>query len=408
MAINFNFIAKNQYGNQIKGKIAAQTEQEASAKLRMMNLRPVAVGLGSLNEKKENKLLKALTTKVTLDEKVVFTKQLSVMLDAGLSIIQALDMQAAQTSNMGLRRGLIELRENIEKGQDLAYAMAKQKHIFDSLYISIVKAGQTSGRLDVMLKKLSELLEKSNKFRKQLKSALSYPAFIIAFAGIMISVMLVYVVPMLAKNFTESGKPLPELTQMVVNWSNWLKENYVLFVGIIGGGLVGTSVYRKTPAGRKHVDFMMLRLPVFGPIIKKIAIARFANTMGTLIAAGVDLIESINICSKASGNSELEEALQEIKEGVQKGKGFSQPMLNSKLFPILVGSMVSIGEASGQLDAMLNKISVMYEEDVDAALAASLKLIEPVMFVVIGGIVGFILIAMYLPIFDLASTVGGN
>lgn len=407
----YSYTGKTRGGKRIAGKINAKTESEARAMLRLMGTSVTAFGgeasakdFGIFKIKADGKIeFKAGKPRVKEGELAVFTKQLSVMIDAGVSIVQGLDMLANQSSNPTLREALTKVREGVETGQDLGTAMEKQSHVFDALYVNLIRAGQSSGQLDVMMKRLSMYVEKSAKLKKQLVSALSYPAIIIVLAVAMTVLMLLFVVPMFAKNYEDSGRELPGLTQLVIDMSNALKNNYLLIAGTCIGVGFAFKHWKGTKRGQEQWDAMILKLPVFGPLITKISLARFSSTMGTLISSGISIIEALEICAKASGNFVIEGEVMKVREAVQQGKGIAGPMSQSPVFPPIVFSMVSIGEASGRLDQMLEKVAAFYEDDVDSAMAAALKLIEPAMFVLIGGIVGFILIAMYLPVFDMAN-----
>lgn len=417
MAIQYAYRGRDTKGNSRSGKIAATSDAEARAKLRIMGVTVTSLGSKEGGSAKAGggagggafsfdlKNLSFFRPKVNSDELSVFTKQLSVMIDAGLAIVQALDMLANQATNIRMKQALTGIRERIEGGFDLATAMEKYPDVFDSLYSNLVRAGSASGQLDVMLRKLSVYIEKSNKLKKQLISALSYPVMILGIAVLMTSVMLLFVVPMFAKNYTDSGKELPALTQIVISWSEGLQENFMLIGGACAAMGYLFKTWKKSKTGSVQWDQILLKLPIFGGLLVKISMARFSSTMATLISSGISIIEALEVCSRAAGNVVIERDIMRLREEVAKGKGLAGPMATSPWFPPMVVGMVSIGEASGGLDTMLAKVASLYEEDVDAALAATLKLIEPAMFVLIGGIVGFILLAMYLPIFDLASTI---
>ncbi|MCA2960196.1 MAG: type II secretion system F family protein [Silvanigrellales bacterium] len=407
----FSYVARGRGGRKVSGKIQAKTESEARTMLRLMGLNVTAVGgegagkdFGLFRVKIDGTIeFKFSRSKVSGNDLAVFTKQLSVMIDAGVSIVQALDMLANQSENPALREALTKVREGVEGGLELSAAMAKSPHIFDSLYTNLIAAGQSSGQLDVMMKRLSTYIEKAEKLRKQLVSALSYPAIIVALAIGMTVLMLVFVVPMFAKNYEDSGRELPGITQGVIDASNVLQNSFHMIIGGLFAAGFAFKKWKATPQGAARWDSLMLKLPVFGNLVLKVSIARFASTMATLVSSGISIIEALEVCAKASGNKVIEVEIMKIREEVQKGKGIAVPMSQSPLFPPMVFSMVSIGEASGQLDQMLEKVAAFYEDDVDSAMAAALKMIEPAMFVVIGGIVGFILLAMYAPVFDLAS-----
>jgi len=342
---------------------------------------------------------------VSISEVAVFTKQLSIMMDSGITIVQSLQMLSAQADNPKLKKALEKICTFVESGQELHLAMQKFPDIFDALYTSLVEAGSASGQLDVILKKLSFYVEKSAKLKQQLRSAMTYPVGVIILTTLISAGMIYFVVPMFAANFKESGKPLPGLTQSVVDFSEFMKHYILHVVGLVVGMVIAFKKWKDTPKGHLMWDTSLLKMPVFGIIMKKISIARFASTMSTLTSSGISIIEALNICGRAAGNLAVTKAFNMIKDDVEKGKGLAKPMRKiSELFPPMVTGMIEVGETSGKIDQMLAKIADVYEEEVDIAISTMLKLIEPVMFVLIGGIVGFIMIAMYLPIFDMAST----
>jgi type IV pilus assembly protein PilC len=414
----FAYKGTNRRGSSVKSKIAARTESEALTKLRLLGIRVHSIGsgrikskvggtadIGGLIRKLINPSAKHSTAKMGTAELMVFTKQMSTLIDAGIAIVQALDMLSQQAMDPGVREMIDHIREQVEGGKDFATALEKHPQAFDTTFISLVRAGAQSGQLDVMLKKLTIYIEKANKLKKQLVSAMSYPTVVLIIAFALTTAMLMFVVPMFAKNYTDSGKELPGLTQMVIDASNWLKSNFHIVIGALVAGGFAFVRWKNTKTGRAHWDKALISLPLFGPLLTKIAIARFTGTMATLVSAGVALPEALKICSVASGNVIIEGEINMIEQGIIKGKSMSEMMQKIPRFPTMVSGMVGIGESTGRLDAMLEKIALVYEEDVEAALAAALKLVEPAMFILVGGIVGFILLAMYLPIFDMAGTV---
>lgn len=406
-------------GAKVEAKISAQSESEARIKLRLLGVRVTAIGsgriksqagggidLGSLFAKIINPNSKSGIAKLSTAELMIFTKQMATLIDAGIAIVSALDMLATQSSNPKMRDIIDHIREQVEGGKDLATALEKHPEAFDTTYCALVRAGAQSGQLDVMMKKLTTYIEKANKLRKQLISALSYPAIVMGLATILTVAMIVFVVPMFAQNYKDGGKALPGLTQFVIDISDWFRANYYYVAAAAFGVFVAIARWKASKSGKEQWDVLLLKMPIFGNLIQKIAIARFTSTMSTLVSSGVGLPESLRICARASGNVVIEKEVGHIEDGVVKGKSLSEMLGKSPLFPSMVAGMVGIGESTGRLDGMLEKIAIVYEEDVEAALAAALKMVEPAMFVIVGGIVGFILLAMYLPIFDMASTIG--
>ncbi|MEY3901119.1 MAG: hypothetical protein RL189_425 [Pseudomonadota bacterium] len=406
----FEYDGRDRAGRRQRGRLEARNEAEARQLVKFMGLPP-----GSL--KGANKLALELKLPPQLQkffdqrgvkdsDLVTFTKQLSVMIDAGVSVIKGLEILGEQAQNPVMKRAIQEVRGKVERGQDLSDALASVPSVFDNLYCSLVRAGSTSGQLDVILKRLSSYIEKNAKLKRQLFGAMFYPAIIILLATALTGFMLLVVVPMLATTFVEGGQELPGLTLAVINASNFLRDNFFFIVLMI---IAGAFLFRRwvsTPVGRYQWDSILLRIPLIGTLVKKISLARFASTTSTLVASGIGITDVLQTASAVLGNKVLEKGILRVRDAVIQGKGMGGPMSEEEFIPQMVSSMVAIGEASGRLDIMLQKVSDFYEEEVDVAMAAVLKAIEPLLFVVIGGIVGVILIAMYLPVFDLAS-VGG-
>jgi type IV pilus assembly protein PilC len=404
----YQYDGRDKAGRRQSGRVEARSEVEARQLIKFMGLPPESLkGSGGINldVKLPPAIQKFFDNRRGVSDKdlVTFTKQLSVMIDAGVSVIKALEILQEQAENPVMRRALEEVRSKVERGQELGDAMESVPAVFDSLYCSLVRAGSTSGQLDVILKRLSNYIEKSAKLKRQLYGALFYPAIIIFLAVGLTAFMLLVVVPMLAQTFIDGGKELPGLTMAVIAASDFLRENFFFMIAALIAGGFFFKRWIQTPAGRLQWDAFLLRIPLIGTLVKKISIARFASTTATLVASGIGITDVLQTASAVLGNKVLERGILRIREAVIQGKGMGGPMSEEAFIPQMVSSMVSIGEASGRLDTMLQKVSDFYEEEVDVAMAAVLKAIEPLLFVVIGGIVGVILIAMYLPVFDLAS-----
>ncbi|MEN9810145.1 MAG: hypothetical protein RLZZ488_1712 [Pseudomonadota bacterium] len=406
----FEYDGRDRAGRRQRGRLEARTEAEARQLVKFMGLPPSSLksaNLLALEFKLPPQFQKFFDQRGVKDSDLVtFTKQLSVMIDAGVSVIKGLEILGEQAQNPVMKRAIQEVRAKVERGQDLGDALASVPSVFDDLYCSLVRAGSTSGQLDVILKRLSSYIEKNAKLKRQLFGAMFYPAIIILLATALTAFMLLVVVPMLATTFIEGGQELPGLTLAVINASNFLRDNFFLIVIAIGGGAFFFRRWVKTPAGRYQWDSILLRIPLIGTLVKKISLARFASTTSTLVASGIGITDVLQTASAVLGNKVLEKGILRVRDAVIQGKGMGGPMSEEEFIPQMVSSMVAIGEASGRLDIMLQKVSDFYEEEVDVAMSAVLKAIEPLLFVVIGGIVGVILIAMYLPVFDLAS-VGG-
>ncbi|MFZ9520857.1 MAG: type II secretion system F family protein [Silvanigrellaceae bacterium] len=406
----FEYDGRDRAGRRQQGRLEARNALEAKQLLKFMGLGPNSLKTGgslSLELKMPPQIQKFFDQRGVGDKDLVtFTKQLSVMIDAGVSVIKGLEILEQQAENPVMKRAISEVRAKVERGQELGDAMASIPSVFDNLYCSLVRAGSSSGQLDVILRRLSTYIEKNAKLKRQLFGAMFYPTIIILLAVILTGFMLLVVVPMLASTFIEGGKELPGLTLFVVETSNFLRDNFLYIMFAIGIAIYVFRNWIKTPAGRLQWDSILLQIPLIGTLVKKISIARFASTTATLVASGIGITDVLQTASAVLGNKVLEKGILRVRDAVIQGKGMGGPMAEERFIPQMVSSMVSIGEASGRLDVMLQKVSDFYEEEVDVAMAAALKAIEPILFVVIGGIVGVILIAMYLPVFDLAS-VGG-
>lgn len=406
----FEYDGRDRAGRRQRGRLEARSAMEARQLLKFMGLGPESLKASNalpFELKLPPKIQKMFDSRGVADKDLVtFTKQLSVMIDSGVSVIKALEILQGQAENPRMQRALADVRTKVERGIELGDAFAGAPAVFDSLYCSLVRAGTASGQLDVILKRLSAYIEKNAKLKRQLYGALFYPSIIILLAVGLTAFMLLVVVPMLATTFIEGGKELPGLTLAVIQASNFLQSYFLLIIiGLMVGGWL-FSRWIKTPLGRMKWDGFLLRIPLIGTLVKKISIARFASTTATLVASGIGITDVLQTSSAVLGNKVLEKGILRVRDAVIQGKGMGGPLSEEEFIPQMVSSMVAIGEASGRLDVMLQKVSDFYEEEVDVAMAAVLKAIEPLLFVVIGGIVGVILIAMYLPVFDLAS-VGG-
>ncbi len=343
----------------------------------------------------------------TTKDLIVFTKQLATMINSGVPLIQSLDLLAAQQRLRGFAKVVRKIRYTVENGSKLSDAFAQHPKIFDKLFVSMVRAGEASGNLDKILLKLVSYIEKAAKIKNQVKSAMMYPAIVMVVAALVIALLLVFVVPIFAKQFEGSGKDLPALTQFVIDFSNYLKDNWYIIGGVLLMNVIGIKYGTKTEKGRVIYDKVMLQAPGIGVLLKKIAVGRFCTTMATMLMSGVNLLEALSICASSSGNIVIERFILGMREKIEQGVKFSEPLGEGTLFPPMVVSMVAVGEQTGALDEMLQKVSEFYEEEVDLAVQTVLSMMEPILIVGVGGAVAFIVVAMYLPIFDIAGTVGG-
>lgn len=402
----FAYVGRTRQGTVKKGELSAKSRDEAVDQLRKQQ-----VVVTSLEERagKAGKFKLSLGSGLTDKDLVVFTRQFGTMINAGLPLIQCLDILATQSENKVLRETVADVKNHVESGSTFSDALRKHPKVFDDLYVNMIHAGEVGGLLDTILTRLAKHIEKAMKLKGQIKSAMVYPIAILGVAVIVIAVLMVWVIPIFAKMFAEmsGGKVgLPGPTQLVIDISNFFQSYIVYIVIALAAGIYGTKRYYKTTNGRIVIDRFLLKLPIFGDIIRKAAVAKFTRTLGTLITSGVPLLEGLGICAKTSGNKVIEEALLGARISISSGKTISEPLAKSQVFPKMVTHMISVGESTGALDAMLGKIADFYEDEVDQAVAAMTSLLEPIMMVVLGTIIGFIVIAMYLPIFTMASAIG--
>jgi type IV pilus assembly protein PilC len=374
-------------------------------------LRREQVILTNAREKgREISLPKLGREKIKSKDLALFTRQFSVMLDAGLPLVQCLEILGQQQDNKFFQKVIFQTRADVEAGMTLADAMAKHPRAFEVLYTNMVAAGETGGILDVILQRLSTYLEKMVKLKGDVKSALIYPIAVIVISIIVISIIMIVVIPAF-KNIFEGllgpGERLPWLTEIVVSLSQFMASYWWLIAIVIGIGVFGAKAWYKTEKGLRFIDGLTLKLPVLGQIMRKIAVARFSRTLSTLLSSGVPILESLEITARTAGNVIISEAIHKVRSGVEQGQTFVEPLKASGVFPIMVSQMIGVGEQTGALDAMLSKIADFYEQEVDAAIANLLSLMEPAMIMFLGVTIGTIVIAMYLPLFTLIGKLAG-
>jgi type IV pilus assembly protein PilC len=345
--------------------------------------------------------------KVAAKNLAVFTRQFSVMIDAGLPLVQCLDILGTQEEDRNFAAVILQTRSDVESGASLADAMRKHPKTFDSLFTNMVAAGEAGGILDTILKRLATYIEKAVKLSSQVKSAMIYPVAVIVIAGLVVTAILWKVIPTFAQLFSSLGADLPVPTQIVIGLSNNLVKYFPFLIVALVGGSFAFNRYYATDAGRHVIDRVMLKLPVLGDILRKIAVARFCRTLATLISSGVPILDGLEITARTSGNAVVEDAIMATRKSIERGETIAAPLKDTKVFPPMVTQMISVGEATGALDTMLAKIADFYEEEVDTAVAGLLTLLEPIMIAFLGLVVGGIVIAMYLPIFDLISKLTG-
>jgi len=401
----FKYKARNNLGKIIEGVIEAENENSAAATLRQRRLEVISVSAGGGILAVLGNLTKS-GGKVTTKDVVVFSRQFSTMVNAGLPILQGLTIVAEQAENPDFRKVMAKVRDDISNGIPLSEAMGKFPKVFSTLYVNMVKAGEQGGILDVIFERLSEYMEKAEGVARKVKSAMMYPMVVMTVAVVVVIFLMMKVVPTFAEVFESFGGKLPWPTQIVMDLSNFLANRWYVLLGATVGTLVVVTLYRKTKAGAYNWDAMMLKLPVFGALVQKSAIAKFARTLGTLIKSGVPIMDALETVAKTAGNLVVERAVNKARESVREGKTLTQPLKESKVFPPMVTQMINVGEETGALDTMLSKISDFYEEEVDTAVDGLTSIIEPILIVFLGGTIGFIVVAMFMPMFEMGNLVG--
>lgn len=399
----YAWAGKTRDGISRKGEMEGRSVDAVMGQLRSQGILP---GKVKAKAKDLEEIFTFLQPKVTVKDLVVFTRQFSVMVDAGLPLVQCLHILGDQQENSTFKRAIQAIRADVESGATFADALRKHPKIFDSLYVNLVAAGEVGGILDTILNRLAIQLEKQDKLAKQLKSAMVYPTTVSVIAVACIVLLLVKVIPVFQKMFADFGGELPAPTQMVIELSEWLQA-YVHYV--LGAGFVFFTLFsqarRKSLGFRRQTDQVALKLPIFGNIIKKVAVARFTRTLGTMISSGVPILDALEIVSRTAGNVVIEEELQATRMSISEGKTIAEPLQDSKVFPGMMVQMVAVGEETGSMEIMLTKIADFYDDEVDTAVAGLTSLLEPLMLVFMGGSIGAILIAMYLPIFTIADSI---
>ena len=399
----FTFTGKNAAGQKVSGERVAENKQVLKQTLQRERITADAI--------KEKGKEFALPTfgggKVATKDIAIFFKQFSVMIDAGLPLVQCLEILGANQENVTFQRCLNGVRTTVEGGATLANAMRNYPKIFDDLTVNMIEAGETGGILDTILQRLSGYVEKAVKLRSAVKSALIYPVSVISFALLIVAALLKFVVPIFANLFAGLGVDLPLPTKIVIGLSNFIGQFWWVGIMLLVGTVVGIKQVNKHPRGRYYFDKLLLNLPIIGMLLRKIAVARFTRTLGTLITSGVPILEGLSITARTSGNAVLEEALMKVRKSIEEGRTIIDPLKESGVFPNMVTQMIGVGEATGAMDAMLQKIADFYEDEVDAATKDMLTLLEPVMIGFLGFMVGGIVISLYMPLFSLIGKLAG-
>jgi len=396
----FTWEARARSGEVKTGVMDADTVEAVEGRLRLQALSPLSV------RKQPREITLPFGSGVSTDDVVIFTRLFATMIDAGLPIVQCLDLLAQQSENKRFGKTLGGIKNSVEQGLTLSDAMARHPKIFDGLYTNLVAAGEAGGILDTILQRLAVYMEKNQKLRRKVKGAMVYPTSIVGIAALVITILLTKVIPVFEKMFKDfGGGKLPAPTQIVITISHALAQYLPFIIGFLILATIAMRMFVKTPRGRETVDNFFLKAPVLGPVMRKTVVARFTRTMGTLLSSGVPILDAMEICAKTAGNAVVEKGLMYSREKVSQGKDIASPLTETGLMPPMVVQMIGVGEQTGALDAMLSKIADFYEEEVDVAVASMTSLIEPLMMVFLGGVIGGMVVAMYLPIFEMAGNI---
>jgi len=394
--------AQGRAGEMKKGETEAINEAAVRAQLRRQGLKPTRV------KEKPKDLLEMIPLKGRVKSKdvVIFSRQFSTMISAGLPLIQCLDILATQEQNKAFAKVIRTIKEDIEGGSTLSDALRKHPKVFDDLFVNMIAAGEAGGILDTILNRLAVYLEKSMKLKRKVKGAMTYPGVVLGMSVAIITLLLVKVVPVFQSIFAGMGRELPLVTQTLINLSSFVTDNALYILGAIVIMIVALVRFYRTENGRYLFDRMILKPPVIGSLMRKVAIAKFTRTLSTLISSGVPILDALEIVSRTSGNKIVEKALMETRKNISEGKTIAEPLAATTVFPPMVVQMIAVGEATGSLDSMLTKIAEFYDDEVEVAVAAMTSMLEPMLMVFLGGVVGGMIVAMYLPIFQIGSIVG--
>ena len=401
MATVFQWSGKTAKGTIESGEMSAGTKDEVIAQLRRKNIVATVV-----NEKAKKVGKMSFGGGVKDKDIVVFTRQFATMIDAGLPLVQALEILSSQVENKTLSKTLQQVKADVESGATYADALRKHPRVFTELYVNMVAAGEAGGILDTILNRLATYIEKAMKLKKKVKGAMVYPIVVSTIAVGVIAVIMVFVVPTFTQMFATLGGTLPLPTRMVVNLSHFIAgPGGILALGAIVAFVIFIVQIRRTEKGKHATDKILLKLPIFGPLINKVSVAKFTRTLGTLVSSGVPILDGLEITAKTSGNKVVEYAIMDVRKGVMAGKTLAEPITKAKVFPPMVTHMIAVGESTGALDSMLSKIADFYDDEVDSAVNNLTAAMEPMLMVFLGGSVGFIVVAMYLPIFRLITLI---
>ncbi len=393
--------AKTKAGESRRGEMEAADQESVESRLRQLGLQPTKVkrkpmefhislpGLGGVNQK----------------DLVIFTRTFATMIDAGLPLVQCLDILANQSENPAMRSVLLQVKTKVEGGATFADSLKDHPKVFNELYVQLVAAGEIGGILDTILNRLAAYIEKNEKLKRRVKGAMTYPALVMV-AGVGITaILLLKVIPVFEKMFKDFGGTLPGPTQFVIDLSNWTQKYILVLVGVTIAVVMGFRAFLANAKGRKMWDSFVLKTPIFGDLVRKVAVARFTRTLGTMISSGVPILDALDVVGKTAGNKTVEAAIQYVRTKISEGKTIAAPLMETNVFPPMVVQMIGVGEATGAMDQMLNKIADFYDDEVDVAISSLTSMLEPLIMIFLGGGVGMFLIAMYLPIFSLAGNI---
>ncbi|HET8539343.1 MAG TPA: type II secretion system F family protein [Anaeromyxobacter sp.] len=397
----FRWSGKTKSGEVRAGEMEAQDASAVEQRLRQMGIEPVKVR----RKPKEFHLRLPGLSGVSTKDILVFTRQFSVMIDAGLPLVQALDIIGTQSDNPSFKKVLLAVKAKVEAGSTFADALADHPKVFDELFVQLVRAGEIGGILDTILQRLGAYIEKNEKLKRRVKGAMVYPAIVLTVAIGVVLVLIGFVVPTFEKMFKDFGGALPGPTQFLVDVSNGFRSYWFLYLGIPLAAFIGFRLAVRKGKGQEAWHRFLLKTPVFGPLARKIAVARFTRTLGTMISSGVPILDALEIVARSAGNRVIERAILYVRAKISEGKNIASPLAETNVFPPMVVQMIGVGEATGAMDQMLAKIADFYDDEVDVAVAALTSMLEPLMMVFLGGTVGFFMIAMYLPIFNMAGAI---
>ena len=405
----FDYKVRDRDGRLISGSLEADSLALVSTKLRDMGFAPVEIKAASKVGLKKEIHIPGVTDRVKLKDVALMSRQLATMVSAGLTLVRALGVLADQIESKPLREALVTVRQDVEQGSSLSQAIEKLPKIFPPLYVSMVRAGEAGGQLDLVLLKLSTTLEKQVELRSKVKSAMSYPAIVVCLVIIIVTALMIFVVPIFKKLFASLHAPLPVPTQIVISISNVIASIWLLVViAAVAAIVIGFRKWISTPNGRRKWDAFKLKPPVFGPLAHKVALARFTATLASLLTAGVPIIESLDIVADNSGNQLVADAVRGAQDGVREGRSLSSSLSMSPVMPIMVTQMIETGEESGALDAMLDKVATFYDNEVNATVESLTSILEPLLIVTMGAAIGAIVVSMYLPMFNIYSIIQKN